>query len=135
MTTVHVMKDQCDVAAWWRSEAAFAFRILPSQLRSPKFPYSFRIAYLPVGLAVIGIAWRRWTEHVLKSNDERLQKRLRVKWLLRPSNLLMLVSVSSFMYWGLHKECAASGYLFALSWIGIGAAFVVRRREDQSLNQ
>jgi hypothetical protein len=27
----------------------------------------------------------------------------------------------------------ASGYLFALSWITIGVAFVVRRWEDQSL--
>jgi hypothetical protein len=100
-----------------------------------KVPYSFRIAYLLVCLAVIVNAWRRWTEHVLKSNDERLQKRPRVKWLLRPSNLLMLVSASSFMFWGLHKECAASGYLFVLSWIGIGAAFVVSRWEDQFLNQ
>jgi hypothetical protein len=96
-------------------------------------PYSFRIAYLLVWLAVIVNAWRRWTEHVLKSNDERLQKRVRVKWLLRPSNLLMLVSASSFMFWGLHKEFAASGYLFALSWTTIGVAFVVRRWEDQSL--
>jgi hypothetical protein len=45
----------------------------------------------------------------------------------------MLVSISAFLYWGLHHEFAASGYLFALSWITIGVAFVVRHWEDQSL--
>jgi hypothetical protein len=111
------------------------FEFYQASSGAPKVPYSFRVAYLLVCLAYIVNSWRRWTERVLKSNDERLQKRVRVRWLLRPSNLLMLVSASSFMYWGLHKEFAASGYLFALSWIGIGAAFVVRRWEDQALNQ
>jgi hypothetical protein len=100
-----------------------------------RIPYSFRVVFLLVFLAGLVNAWRRWTNRTLKSADGSIQNSSKLKWSLRPSNLLRLVSVGSFLYWGLHQEFAASGYLFALSWIGIGVAFAVRHWEDESLKQ
>jgi hypothetical protein len=110
-----------------------AFLSFPVRWWGLESPLSFRIAYLLVFLAGALNAWRRWTDYVFKSDDERRPKRFTLKWTLRPSNLLMLVSVSSFMFWGLRQEFAASGYLFALSWISMGAALLVRHWEDKSL--
>jgi hypothetical protein len=109
--------------------------ILQAGISTSRVPYSLRVVFLLLFLAGMVNAWRRWVNRALKTADGSIQNRYKLKWRLRPSNLLMLVSGVSLIYWGLHQESAASGYLFTLSWIGIGAAFVVRHWEDQSFKQ
>lgn|SRR5260370_1015482 len=96
-----------------------------------ELPYSFRVIYVLLFLALAVNAWRRWTDQVLKSNYESGPRRSTPKWPLRPSNLLMLLGAGSYMYWGLQEKSAVSGYLFTLSWIIIGVAFVFRHWEDE----
>ena len=100
-----------------------------------EIPYSVRIAFLLYLLAAVVIYWHRWTDQVLKSKYERAPRGSTPKWPLRPSNLLMLTSVGSYVYWGLHEESAVSGYLFTLSWIMIGVALVFRHWENEFFKQ
>jgi hypothetical protein len=87
------------------------------------------------GFALMWNGWRRWTAKILKSDSESVAKTSMPKWPLRPSNLLMLLSAGSFVYWGMQGKAAVSGYIVALSWISIGVAFIFRHMENESLKQ
>jgi hypothetical protein len=47
----------------------------------------------------------------------------------------MILAVGSCIYWGLQDQSRVSGFLFTLSWIAIGVAFVLRHWEDASLKE
>jgi len=96
-------------------------------------PYSVRVVFLLYLLAAVVIYWRRWIDQVLKSNYLSAPKGSTPKWPLRPSNLLMLASVGSYVYWGLQKKSVVSGYLFTFSWIMIVVALVFHHWEDEFL--
>ena len=101
---------------------------------SYELPYSFRVVFLLLGLAMIMNWFRRWTNEVVKSKYDITPKKVLPKRPLRTSSLLMLLGMGSFMYWGLEGS-RISGYFFALSWMAIWFAFVLRHWEDRFFKQ
>jgi hypothetical protein len=116
----------------------FEVRLPPQLMRfdstSYDLPYSFRVVFLLLGLAMIMNFFHRWTNEMVKSKYDITAKKVLPTRRLRTSSVLMLLGVGSFMYWGLEAS-RISGYFFALSWITIWAAFVLRHWEDNFFNQ
>jgi hypothetical protein len=95
-------------------------------------PYSMRIPFVLFCLALMLNAWRRWMKYVVRNSSESAPRAATPKWPLRPSNLLMILGMGTYIYCGLTDDDTVARFLFfVFSWIMIGGAFVLRYWEDE----
>jgi hypothetical protein len=97
-------------------------------------PYPLRIGALIFFLVLLVNPWRRWINLLIEGQPEP-PKRPAVRWPLRPSNLLILLGVGFYTYWGVYEPCPAPRFPFFCGVIVTVLAFVVRRWEDASVRE
>jgi len=89
-----------------------------------------RVGALLLLLGVIANRFRDSAKTVSRKGDEDTCKHSTI-FLLRPSTLLLILSVGSFSYWWMHDQSPLA-FLFWPSVFAILAACKLRRHEDES---
>jgi hypothetical protein len=102
---------------------------------SYELPYSFRVVFLLLGLAMIMNWFRRWTNEVVKSKYDITPKKVLPKRPLRTSSLLMLLGMGSFMYWGLEGSRISGTFSPSAGWLFGSPSFFAIGRIGSSSNR
>src|SRR2546425_6906977 len=103
-----------------------------SGFRNP--PYRLWIVFVFLAVALLVDGWRRWRNRAIK--DDRDSGQRRAAWPLRPSNILIVLAVGSYIYEGVYNLWWDDFlYPSSIAAIIIALAFAIRKWEEESVSE
>ena len=112
-----------------------SLQLLASGSGFRNFPYALRIVLLSLAVALLVDGRRRWRNRAIKDDRDSGQRHA-AAWPLRPSNILIILAVGSYIYEGVY-DLWWDDFLYPASAgaMIIALAFVIRQWEEESVNK